>query len=67
MPAIILVDSDLLFDSSLFKCSVIVRFQTFDLFKCQKRENPFYNANRWFLSKLYSDLFFTLVQNTFDN
>lgn len=47
MPAIILVDSDLLFDSSLFKCSVIVGFQTFDLYKCQ-RGGPFYNANSGF-------------------
>lgn len=36
MPAIILVDSDLLFDSSLFKCSVIVGFQTFDTLQMSK-------------------------------
>lgn len=36
MLAIIWGDSELSFDSSLFKCKMIVGFQTFDLYKMSK-------------------------------
>lgn len=36
MPAIIWGDSELPLDSLLFKCKIIVRFQTFDLYKMSK-------------------------------
>lgn len=66
MPAIIWVDSDLPFDSLLFKCKIIAEFQTFDLYKMSKEGKMLSIIPiGGFLSKLCSDLFLYLGSEHF--